>query len=151
MMHGTIHVALICGRSVQIAVTPESSLQDVKLQAQSSLQIGPGILLDAHGEVLNMHHTVSEAGVSFGAVLTLHTRQTAVARAAAAFAAILGDGSVVTWGTSSAGGDSSTVQHQLRNVKQIQSTDHAFAALLGYGSAGAILSLVETAAMSRIC
>ena len=37
-----------------------------------------------------------------------------------AFAAILADGSVVTWGHESYGGDSSAVQDQLRGVQQIQ-------------------------------
>ena len=39
---------------------------------------------------------------------------------ARAFAAILDDGSVVTWGDADSGGDSSAVQHQLSNVQQIQ-------------------------------
>ena len=34
----------------------------------------------------------------------------------AAFAAILGDGSVVTWGGAGYGGDSSAVQDQLRDM-----------------------------------
>ena len=34
-----------------------------------------------------------------------------------AFAAILTDGSVATWGDAGAGGDSSAVQHQLRSPK----------------------------------
>ena len=34
-----------------------------------------------------------------------------------AFAAILGDGSVVTWGAAGGGGDSSSVQHQLNYVQ----------------------------------
>ena len=38
-----------------------------------------------------------------------------------AFAAILEDGSVVTWGSPYAGGDSSGVQARLRNVKQVES------------------------------
>ena len=50
------------------------------------------------------------------------------------FAAILGDGSVVTWGDEGYGGDSSSVQHQLKNVQQIQASDGAFAAILGDGS-----------------
>ena len=37
-----------------------------------------------------------------------------------AFAAILADGSVVTWGDAEYGGDSSEVQDQLRGVQQIQ-------------------------------
>ena len=39
-----------------------------------------------------------------------------------AFAAILADGSVVTWGHADCGGDSSAVQDQLRGVQQIQAT-----------------------------
>ena len=37
-----------------------------------------------------------------------------------AFAALLEDGSVVTWGNSAYEGDSSAVQHQIRGVQQIQ-------------------------------
>lgn len=37
-----------------------------------------------------------------------------------AFAAILADGSVVTWGAPTYGGDNSKVQHQLRNVQHIK-------------------------------
>ena len=51
-----------------------------------------------------------------------------------AFAAILGDGSVLTWGSAAHGGDSSPVQDQLRDVQQIQASDGAFAAILGDGS-----------------
>ena len=51
-----------------------------------------------------------------------------------AFAAVLGDGSVVTWGKSDSGGDSSAVQDQLKNVQQIQASKFAFAAILGDGS-----------------
>ena len=51
-----------------------------------------------------------------------------------AFAAILGDGSVVTWGRASGGGDSNAVQGQLKDVQKIQATSEAFAAILGDGS-----------------
>ena len=51
-----------------------------------------------------------------------------------AFAAILGDGSVVTWGSAWHGGDSRDVQDQLNNVVQIQAVHGAFAAILGDGS-----------------
>ena len=51
-----------------------------------------------------------------------------------AFAAILADGSVVTWGDEDFGGDSSAVQDQLRGVQQIQATHRAFAAILEDGS-----------------
>ena len=51
-----------------------------------------------------------------------------------AFAAILEDGSVVTWGDSGFGGHSSAVQDQLHGVQQIQATSGAFAAILADGS-----------------
>ena len=51
-----------------------------------------------------------------------------------AFAAILEDGSVVTWGDADFGGDSSFVRDELKNVQQIQSTWYAFTAILGDGS-----------------
>eukprot|EP00435_Cladocopium_sp_Y103_P063717 s1970_g25.t1 len=51
-----------------------------------------------------------------------------------AFAAILADGSVVTWGAPLCGGDSSEVQDQLKGVQQVQATQEAFAAILADGS-----------------
>ena len=43
-------------------------------------------------------------------------------------------GSVVTWGSPGFGGDSSGVQDQLRDVRHIQATSAAFAAILGTGA-----------------
>lgn len=51
-----------------------------------------------------------------------------------AFAAILSDGTVVTWGHSDLGGDSSAVQDKLRNVQQVHATHSAFAAVLSDGT-----------------
>ena len=51
-----------------------------------------------------------------------------------AFAAILEDGSVVTWGNAQFGGDGSAVRDQLKNVLQIQANNKAFAAILSDGS-----------------
>ena len=51
-----------------------------------------------------------------------------------AFAAILEDGSIVSWGHADLGGDSSPVRDQLRAVRQIQATGVAFAAILENGS-----------------
>ena len=50
------------------------------------------------------------------------------------FAAILADGSVVTWGHQPSGGDSSAVQTQLSKVRGIWATKRAFAAILLDGS-----------------
>ena len=51
-----------------------------------------------------------------------------------AFAALRGDGSVVTWGHLHYGGDSSAVQEQLQGVKQIQAASCSFAAIKADGS-----------------
>ena len=51
-----------------------------------------------------------------------------------AFAAILTDGSVVTWGRPGLGGDSRAVQDQLKGVQQILASHQAFAAILTDGS-----------------
>lgn len=50
--------------------------------------------------------------------------------AGCAFAALLANGNVVTWGDPTFGGDSGHVQVQLQQVQQIFSTYYAFAALL---------------------
>ena len=51
-----------------------------------------------------------------------------------AFAAILGDGFVVTWGDPRYGGKSNAAELLLEDVQQIQASSGAFAALLGDGS-----------------
>ena len=48
--------------------------------------------------------------------------------------AILGDGSVVSWGDADFGDDIPAVRHQLKGVEQIQATQRAFAAILEDGS-----------------
>ena len=65
-----------------------------------------------------------------------------------AFAALRADGSVVTWGDPGGGGDSSSVQSQLCNVCQVQSSGLAFAAIKADGSVvtwGSGLPMVATA------
>ena len=49
-------------------------------------------------------------------------------------AAVLGDGSVVTWGTMDKGGDRSAVPRRQRTVQNIQAAVAALAASLGDGS-----------------
>ena len=46
-----------------------------------------------------------------------------------AFAALLEDGSVVTWGDPGFGGDSSAVRDELKDVQEIQASERAFAAI----------------------
>ena len=57
-----------------------------------------------------------------------------IAASRGAFAAILSDGSVVTWGEPNFGGESGAVQDQLKGVQQIAASRGAFAAILSDGS-----------------
>ena len=50
-----------------------------------------------------------------------------------AFAAVRGDGRVVTWGDGTHGGDSVTVSDQLREVKDVKASLAAFAAIRADG------------------
>ena len=132
----SIQVALISGRAVEVPASIERPLKYIKLEAQRSLQTGRGVLRDSNGRILDDRQSVGAAGLKPGDTLTLHVRQTMLAssRFGKAFAAIMGDGYLVTWGDPDCGGDSSSVQEQLRNVQRIQATDSAFAAVLDTGS-----------------
>ena len=110
-------------------------------RAQSALAVGRGRLLSANGQVLDVAQTVKRARIQSGAELCLQVRLMQVAASmwsdalrARAFAAILGDGFVETWGDSGSGGDSNSVQAGLKGVQHIQASQAAFAAILGDGS-----------------
>eukprot|EP00439_Symbiodinium_sp_Y106_P016720 s736_g2.t1 len=65
---------------------------------------------------------------------TAEMEMQSIQAALGAFAALRADGSVVTWGDPGGGGDSSSVQSQLCNVCQVQSSGLAFAAIKADGS-----------------
>ena len=127
-------ITLLSGRCVDIEVDPQDSLDVLRQRAQIALGVGRSSLFSPSGEDLHGARTIQQTGLRMGDTLTLQTRQVHVRASKSAFAAVLGDGSVVTWGDSWYGGDSSAVQGQLRNVQHIQASASAFAALLGDGS-----------------
>ena len=92
--------------------------------------------MDSTGNVLDGAVPLIKARLQYEEPLrlTFHVRQVDVCCGSDAFAAILGDGSVVTWGAAGQGGDSSAVRDRLKNVQQIQATSWAFAAILRDGS-----------------
>ncbi|OLP96545.1 putative E3 ubiquitin-protein ligase HERC2 [Symbiodinium microadriaticum] len=97
---------------------------------QTALGVGKGHLVDWPGSILDVRAPIQKANLQNGGSLTLHVRQVQVLACSRAFAAILGDGSVVSWGRT----DFSAVQDQLKNVQQIQASIAAFAAILNDGS-----------------
>lgn len=79
-------------------------------------------------------HLRLPATSSFPALQDLRSGVTQIVSTNFAFAAVKADGSVVTWGERSYGGDSSRVAGQLQSVEKIFATDYAFAALRRDGS-----------------
>ena len=128
-----LQVALVSGKTADIAITTQTCLEVVKQLAEDALQTRKGTLRNSHGQLVDTRQTVAQAGLKPGDVLTLLVRQTRVAaayRGRSSFSAILGDGCVVTWGHPDDGGDSGKVQERLKNVQHIQATERAFAAVL---------------------
>ncbi|OLQ01281.1 hypothetical protein AK812_SmicGene15985 [Symbiodinium microadriaticum] len=150
IMSISVDVHLLSGKSASLEVEADVSVESLKQRAQSALGAGRGRLLNSSGEVLDGAQSVAEAKLMSGDVLTVHVKQDYGGDSSAvqdqlrdvqqiqasygAFAATLGDGSVVSWGNADEGGDSSAVQDQLRDVQQIQASNAAFAAILGDGS-----------------
>ena len=130
-----VEVGLISGNITTVQATLDETVETLKVRAQASLGVGKGRLLDSCGDVLDGSMQIKKARLQNGDSLTLHIRAAQVTGCCDAFAAILGDGSVVTWGIDENGGDSSAVQGQLKDVQQLQATSGgAFAAILGNGS-----------------
>ena len=128
-------VGLLSGREVHIEMAPESTVEELRLRAQTALSTKGRLRRESGAEIEGETEiSLSQAGLETGDWLTLYARPLQVAATQHAFAAIEGDGSVVTWGNPEFGGDCSGVQEKLRNVLCIQATDATFAALLADGS-----------------
>ena len=130
----TATVGLLSGKTATVKAGLDEEVGTLKRQAETALGVGRGRLLDSSGDVLDLRMPIRNAMIQNGDSLTLHIIQLQAQATSTAFAAILGDGSVVTWGQADRGGDNSAVQDQLKNVQQIQASAGAFAAILGDGS-----------------
>ena len=133
-MQISVTVGLLSGKAATLEAGLDEDVGNLKHRAQTALGAGRGRLLDAAGSVLDVRESIKRARLQSGNFLTLHISRAQVRADRSAFAASLGDGSVVTWGNARHGGDSSAVQDQLKNVQQIQASDYAFAAILYDGS-----------------
>ena len=129
-----VEVGLLSGKAITLEAHQDEQVEALALRAQIALGVGKGRLLDSSGNVLDACATIKDARVQSSDFLTLHRTQVQVQASDRAFAAVLGDGSVVAWGDADYGGDSSAVQGQLKNVREVQSTDKAFTAILADGS-----------------
>ncbi|OLP96705.1 hypothetical protein AK812_SmicGene20996 [Symbiodinium microadriaticum] len=139
IMSISVDVHLLSGKRASVEVDADASVESLKRRAQSALVVpSGGRLLNSSGEVLDSALTITEAKLVSGDVLTLHVNQVQLKPTMRdgdhAFATLLGDGSVETFGDDYHGGDSSAVQEQLRDVQQIQASECAFAAIRSDGS-----------------
>ncbi|CAE7307011.1 cofH, partial [Symbiodinium sp. CCMP2456] len=134
IMSLTVEVSLFSGKTVSLQTDEDECVASLRVRAQKTLGAGKGRLVDSTRSVLDEGVPLKKARLQYKEPLTLQVRRVDICGAAAAFAAILGDSSVVTWGDDECGGDSSEVRDRLKNVQQIQATDEAFAAILGDGS-----------------
>eukprot|EP00439_Symbiodinium_sp_Y106_P061099 s1651_g9.t1 len=123
----SIQVNLLSGRTVSVEADLDDSVRKLGFLVQKALKVGRGCLLDSSGSTLDEAAKLGEAGLKSGDSLIYQV-------STEAFAAVLGDGSVVTWGFAVYGGDRSAVHDQLKNVQQIQANRGAFAAILQDGS-----------------
>ena len=130
----TVEIGLLSGKRVRVDADMNEEVGTMKRRAQIALGVGRGRLVCSSGSVLDACAPMRHTRLQNDDFLTLHINRVQVEACCRAFAAILGDGSVVTWGLADDGGDSSAVQDQLKNVQQIQASFGAFAAILGDGS-----------------
>ena len=130
-MSVAVKIGLLSGRTVSLEASLDETVGSVKRRAQNALAVGQGQLADPSGNILDVSATVKRARWQSDDFLTVHIGQTRLQRNRHTFAAIIGDGSVVTWGRDDCGGDSSVVRDQLQNVQQIQASHKAFAAVRG--------------------
>ncbi|OLQ06604.1 putative E3 ubiquitin-protein ligase HERC1 [Symbiodinium microadriaticum] len=127
--------AFVSGGALPPETLPAAPLcVELLLLDEAALGVQRGRLFDSSGGVLDTSTPVKRARLQNGDSLIYHLSRVQVRGGQRAFAAILGDGTVVTWGEPESGGDSSAVQDRLKNVHQIQANDSAFAAILGDGS-----------------
>ena len=91
-------VALISGETVSLEADLDASVGSVKLRGRGALGVGLRRLLKASGSVLDGDATLETAGLRTGDRLTLQIGklQIQAGKHQKCFAAIIGDGSVVT-------------------------------------------------------
>ena len=129
-----VDVTLLSGQSVSLEADLTASVQGLAERARKALRVGRGRLFTSSGSVLDGDTKLGAAQLQTGDCLTLQVGTIRICGDTHCFAAILGDGSVATWGDEDYGGDCSSAQDRLKDVQQIQASEGAFAAILGDGS-----------------
>ena len=131
-----VDVSLPSGCCVSLSLSPDSTVEDLKIMAQKCFGQGFLRLVTAKGKALtNLTQSLLTAGIQEGEHLTAIAQQARLSATEDAFAVwCCGGDRIVTWGDPDHGGDSSAVQDQLKNVQQVHAARFAFAAILADGS-----------------
>ena len=131
VMSITVQVSMLSGKTATVQAGLDETVETLAERSRIALGVGKGRLLDSSGVVLDGGAQTADCQIRNGDVLTLHVKRVQIQSTESSFAAILGDGSVVTWGAAEEGGDSGEVEEKLKDVQQIQASRAAFAAILG--------------------
>ena len=123
----TLEIGLLSSRTATLKAGLDEEVGALRLRAQAALGVGKGRLLDSFGELLDASVPVKHASVQDGDSLILHIDRVQVQSNLSTFATIVAGGSVVLPipGVVAPGG--SSVQDQLKTVKQIQASSRDFA------------------------
>ncbi|CAJ1443361.1 unnamed protein product [Effrenium voratum] len=127
-----LDVCLASGKSAQVELPPESSVRELKVEAQRQLQL-QFLKLLAGERPLRLGWTLRQAGLRCGETVLAVVEPVRVAASEGAFA-VYNSNAVVSWGDPAKGGDSSGVKEKLIHVRQIEATFGAFAAILEDGT-----------------
>ncbi|CAJ1441544.1 unnamed protein product [Effrenium voratum] len=114
-----LHVYLASGTSCSVALPPESSIRELKVEAQSQLE-RRSLRLLCGSEKLDLSRNLVEVGLRDGDSITAIAQHAKLSSTQRAFALYVEGGSVVTWGDPVHGGDIGQVREQLVQVHQIQ-------------------------------
>jgi len=129
-----VSVVLMDGSTVldNVPLQPGDTVQSLRVQVARALEYQKFKLLSSGGLVLVDTMTIESIGIVDGEQVTVVkvAMLGIFSVALGAFAAVKGDGSVVTWGDANYGGNCDAVQEQLvADVQHVYSTDSAFAAV----------------------
>ena len=113
-----VEVGLLSGRTATLKADLHEEVESLKFRARAALRVGTGRLVDSSGSVLDANSTIQSSGIQNGDSPTLHIYRVEIQASCGAFAAILGDGSVVTWGAAGCGGDSSALVAEFITFKR---------------------------------
>ena len=128
-------VSFPSGQCETVAVLQFGSVAELKKTAQQALGRRFLRLAAPDGRLFDPQDSLQRSGLQDGDSLTAVAQQPKVAATWSAFALwCVGADRVVTWGNPPCGGDSSSIQHYLRNVQQVCGKGNAFAAILADGN-----------------